>query len=122
MVPVTAASVYVLWHWAFGLGFYFGVSFLIAATLTLLRGHIFTHPFRLFLVAVAVVIGTLIIPSLSGDAWQAFRRGDTLTALVLVVLVLLSWLAKKYLETGQKGVNVPVPARTRRPARPVRRR
>ena len=84
MVPVTVASMYVLWHWAFGLGFYFGVSFLIAATLTLLRGHIFTHPFRLFLVAVAVVIGTLIIPSLSGDAWQAFRRGDTLTALVLV--------------------------------------
>ena len=121
MVPVTVASMYVLWHWAFGLGFYFGVSFLIAATLTLLRGHIFTHPFRLFLVAVAVVIGTLIIPSLSGDAWQAFRRGDTLTALVLVALILLSWLAKKYLETGQKGVSVPVSTRgggrTRRPAR-----
>ena len=58
--------------------------------------------------AVAVVIGTLIMPSLSGDTWQAFRRGDTLTALVLVGLILLSWLAKKYLETGQKGVGIPV--------------
>ena len=117
MVPVTAASMYVLWHWAFGLGFYFGVSFLIAASLTLVRGHIFTHPFRLFLVAVAVVIGTLIIPSLSGDAWQAFRRGDTLTALVLVALILLFWLAKKYLETGQKGVSVPVSRGGRAPRR-----
>ena len=117
MVPVTAASMYVLWHWAFGLGFYFGVSFLTAAALTVLRGHIFTHPLRLFLVAVAVVIGTLIIPSLSGDAWQAFRRGDTLTALALVALILLSWLAKKYLETGQKGVSVPVSRGRRAPRR-----
>ena len=48
------------------------------------------------------------MPSLSGDTWQAFRRGDTLTALVLVGLILLSWLAKKYLETEQKGVGIPV--------------
>ena len=33
-------------------GPYFGVTFLIAAILAILRGHIFTHPFRLVLVAV----------------------------------------------------------------------
>ena len=29
-VPITAASMYVLWNWAFGLGSYFGTSFAIA--------------------------------------------------------------------------------------------
>ena len=91
---------YVLWHWAFGLGHAFGVSFLIAATLAIVRGHIFTHPLRLVLVAVGVVIGTLVIPALSGDAWQAFRRGDTVAAMILVGAVVLSWLLKRRLETG----------------------
>ena len=92
---------YVLWHWAFGLGLHFGVSFLIAATLAIVRGHIFTHPLRLILVAVAVVIGTLVIPALSGDAWQAFRRGDTVAAMILAGAVALSWLLKRQLETGR---------------------
>ena len=99
---------YVLWHWAFGLGTYFGVSFVVAASLAILRGHVFTHPLRMFLVAVAVVIGSFIIPSLAGDAWSAIRRGDTMTALVLVAVVILFWLLKRYLETGQvKGRKVP---------------
>ena len=48
-LPITAISMYVLWHWAFGLGHAFGVSFLIAACLAIVRGHIFTHPLRLVL-------------------------------------------------------------------------
>ncbi len=107
-VPITAATMYVLWHWAFGLSFYFGVSFVAAASLAILRGHVFTHPLRLVFVAVAVVIGSFVIPSLAGDAWAAFRRGDTVTALALVGMVVLTWLLKRYLETGRiKGRNVP---------------
>ncbi len=114
-VPITAASMYVLWHWAFGLSFYFGVSFTIAASLAILRGHVFTHPFRVLLVAVAVVIGSFVIPSLAGDAWAAFRRGDTITALAILGIVALTWLLKRYLETGRiKGRNVPARRRRRK--------
>ena len=117
-VPITAASMYVLWHWAFGLSFYFGISFVVAASLAILRGHVFTHPFRMILVAVAVVIGSFVIPSLAGDAWTAFRRGDTITALVLVGVVVLFWLLKRYLETGQiKGRKVPPSADAASPGR-----
>lgn len=106
---------YVLWHWAFALGPYFAVSFLITATLSIVRGHIFTHRLRLILVAVGVVIGTLVIPALGGDAWQAFRRGDTVAAIVLAGLVVLAWLAKRQLETGRmKGTRVGVPRSRRR--------
>lgn len=116
--PITAATMYVLWQWAFGLSFYFGVSFVAAASLAILRGHVFTHPFRVLLVAVAVVIGSFVIPSLAGDAWEAFRRGDTITALVLLGIVVLTWLLKRYLETGKiKGRNVPSRRRSRRKAR-----
>lgn len=108
---------YVLWQWAFGLSFYFGISFVTAASLAVLRGHVFTHPFRMVLVAIAVVIGSFVIPSLAGDAWTAFRRGDTITALALLGVVVLFWLLKRYLETGQiKGRKVP-PRRRRRKAR-----
>ena len=91
------------------------VSFLIAATLSIVRGHIFTHRLRLILVAVGVVIGTLVIPALGGDAWQAFRRGDTVVAIVLAGLVVLAWLAKRQLETGRmKVTRVGVPRSRRR--------
>ena len=116
-IPIAAITMYVMWHWAFALGPYFAVSFLIAATLSIVRGHVFTHRLRLVLVAVAVVIGTLVIPSLGGDAWQAFRRGDIVAAIVLGVLVVLAWLAKRQLETGRmKVTRVGVP-RSRRRAR-----
>ena len=108
---------YVLWHWAFGLGLHFGVSFLIAACLAIVRGHIFTHPLRLVLVAVGVVIGTLVIPALSGDAWQAFRRGDTVAAMILVGATVLSWLLKRRLETGRRVVGVRPLGRRRRSRR-----
>ena len=108
---------YVLWHWAFGLGPAFGVSFLVGATLAIVRGHIFTHPLRLVLVAVAVVIGTLVIPPLSGDAWRAFQRGDTVAALILVGAVALSWLLKRRLETGRRVVGVRSGGRRRRSRR-----
>ena len=117
-VPITAATMYVLWQWAFGLSFYFGVSFVAAASLAILRGHVFTHPFRVLLVAVAVVIGSFVIPSLAGDAWEAFRRGDTITALALLGIVVMTWLLKRYLETGKiKDRNVPARRRGRRKAR-----
>ena len=103
---VATISMYVLWHWAFSLGPAFGTSFLVAATLAIARGHIFTHPLRLVLVAVAVVIGTLVIPALSGDAWRAFQRGDTVAALALAGAVVLSWLVKRRLETGRKVIAV----------------
>ena len=113
-IPITTATMYVLWQWAFGLSFYFGVSFVVAASLAVLRGHVFTHPFRMVLVAVAVVIGSFVLPSLATDAWTAFRRGDTITALVLVGVVVLFWLLKRYLETGQvKGRKVPRRRRSR---------
>lgn len=115
-VPITAASMYVLWQWAFGLSPHFGVSFAVAASLAILRGHVFTHPLRVLLVAVAVVIGSFVIPSLAGDAWEAFRRGDTITALAILAVVALTWLLKRYLETGQiKGRNVPPRRRRRKP-------
>ena len=116
-IPITAITMYVMWHWAFALGPYFAVSFLIAATLSIARGHVFTHRLRLILVAVAVVIGTLVIPALGGDAWEAFRRGDTVAAIVLGGLVVLAWLGKRQLETGRmKVTRVGVP-RSRRSAR-----
>ena len=83
------------------MGTYFGISFLVAASLSILRGHVFTHPFRMILVAVAVVIGSLIIPGIGVDAWQALQGGDTLTALLLVGIVLLLWLLKRRLESGR---------------------
>lgn len=117
-IPITALTLYVLWHWAFALGPYFAVSFLIAAALSIVRGHVFTHRLRLILVAVAVVIGTLVIPALGGDAWQAFRRGDTVAAIVLAGLVVLAWLAKRQLETGRmKVTRVGVPKSRRRARR-----
>ena len=120
-VPITVASVYVLWHWAFGLSFAFGVSFATAAAFAILRGHVFTHPFRMILVAIAVVIGFFVIRSLTGDAWDAFRRGDVITALILLAVVVLFWLLKRYLETGQiKGSEVP--RRRRRKVRSASRR
>ena len=105
---------YVLWHWAFSLGAAFGISFLIAASLAIVRGHIFTHPLRLVLVAVAVVIGTLVIPPLGGDAWRAFQRGDTVAALVLAGAVVVAWLLKRRLETGRRVVGVRTSGRRRR--------
>ena len=114
-VTMTVISMYVLWHWAFGLGTAFGVSFLVAATLAIARGHIFTHPLRLVLVAVAVVIGTLVIPSLSGDAWRAFQRGDIAAAAVLAGAVALAWLLKRRLETGRSVTGVGTRRRRRKP-------
>ena len=116
-LPVTAVSMYVLWHWAFSLGPAFGYSFLVAAILAIVRGHIFTHPLRLVLVAVAVVIGTLVIRPLGGDAWQAFRRGDTVAALILVGAIVLAWLLKRRLETGRRVVGVGAPRGRRRSRR-----
>ena len=117
-IPITAISMYALWHWAFAAGTYFGVSFVIAATLAILRGHILTHPFRLLLVAVAVVIATLFIRPLGEDAWQAFRRGDTLTAAVLVGLVVVAWLSKRQLETGRmRAISIGVFRQKRRARR-----
>ena len=114
-IPITAITMYVLWHWAFALSPYFAASFLIAATLSIVRGHIFTHILRLILVAVAAVIGTLVIPALGGDAWQAFRRGDTVAAGILAGLVVLAWLAKRQLETGRmKVTRVGAPRQRRR--------
>ena len=100
-ILITAISMYALWQWAFGQGFLFGLSFLVAAILAILRGHIFTHPFRLILVAVAVVIGSLVIPGLRGDAWQAIRGGDVIGAVVIVVIGIFLWRWKKEMETGQ---------------------
>ena len=117
-LPITVASMYVLWHWSFGLGFLFGLSFLTAAVLAILRGHIFTHPLRMVLVAIAVVIGSLVIPSLGGDAWNALRGGDTITAACLVGFVILFWLFKRQLETRRmRGVKVAAPRRQRKSRR-----
>lgn len=99
-------------------GLLLGGTFLIAAILAILRGHIFTHPFRLVLVAVAVVIATLFIRPLGEDAWQAFSRGDTLTAAVLVGLVVVAWLSKRQLETGRmRAINIGVFRRKRKARR-----
>ena len=109
---------YVLWHWAFAVGPYFGASFAIAATLAILRGHIFTHPFRLVLVAIASVIATRFIRPLGEDAWQAFRRGDTLLAASLAALIVAGWLFKRQLETGRMSVvGTGLLRRKRRPLR-----
>ena len=100
-IPITAIGMYALWPWAFGQGFLFGLSFLTGAILAILRGHIFTHPFRLILVAVAVVIGSLVIPGLRGDAWQALRGGDVVGAVAIVGVGFLLWRLKGQMETGQ---------------------
>ena len=100
-ILITAVSMYILWQWAFGQGFLFGLSFLTAAILAILRGHIFTHPYRLILVAVAVVIGSLVIPGLRGDAWQAIRGGDVIDAVAIVAVVIMLWRLKRQMETGQ---------------------
>jgi len=100
-VPISAISFYVLWGWAFGIGTYFGISFAVAASLSILRGHVFTHPFRMVLVAAAVVVGSLLIPGIGVDAWEALQGGDTAAALGLVMLALLMWLLKRKLESGK---------------------
>ncbi len=116
-ILITAISMYALWQWAFGQGFLFGLSFLMAATLAILRGHIFTHPFRLILVAVAVVIGSLVIPGLRGDAWQALRGGDVIGAVVIVGIGILLWRWKKQMETGQLDYDRPRASKRRRHSR-----
>ncbi len=114
---ITAISIYALRQWAFGQGFLFGLSFLMAATLAILRGHIFTHPFRLILVAVAVVIGSLVIPGLRGDAWQALRGGNVIGAVVIVGVGILLWRWKKQMETGQMDYDRPQASKRRRHSR-----
>lgn len=116
IIPITAISMYVLWDWAFGLGRYFGISFAVAATLSILRGHIFTHPFRLILVALAVVIGSLIIPGIGVDAWHALRGGDTFAAGLLTAIVVALWLIKKKLESGKSRTRWARRTRSRRRA------
>ena len=117
-IAFTGSSLYVLLNVAFGLGFYIGLSFLIASTLAIVRGHIFTHPLRIFLVAIAVVIGTLVIPGLGRDAWEALRGGDTIAAAALAGLVVLLWLLKRQLETGRmKSVGIRASRRRRRSRR-----
>ena len=91
---------YVLWQWAFAQGFVFGLSFLTLVVLTISRGHIFTHPIRLILVAVAVLIGSAIIPGLGKDAWHALRGGDVVGAVIIVGIIILFWRLKKQMETG----------------------
>lgn len=64
-----------------------------------------THPFRMFLVAAAVVIGSLIVPGIGMDAWQALKGGDAVTAITLAVVVVLLWLIKRRLESGRSKAN-----------------
>ena len=98
---ITVISLYGLVHWAFAQGPLFGVSFVIAASLAILRGFISTHPFHLFFVAIAVVISTLVIPDLRGDAWSAFRQGDVSAALIILAVIILLWLSKRQMEAGE---------------------
>ena len=103
ILVITILSMYALCQWAFDQGVMFGLSFLVAAILSTLRGHVFTHPLRLFLVAIATVIGALVIPDLRGDAWQALWQGDTLTAASLAGASIFFWQWKRQLETGSMG-------------------
>ena len=100
---VTALSMYGLWHWAFGQGLMFGASFVTAAILAILRGHIFSHPFYLFLLAIAVVIGKLVIPDLREDAWKALWQGDILGAAAIGFVGILFWQLKRQYESGRVG-------------------
>ncbi len=116
-ILITAIIMYALWQWAFGQGFLFGLSFLTAAILAILRGDIFTHPFRLILVAVAVVIGSLVIPGLRGDAWQALRGGDVIGAVAIVGVGILLWRLKRQMETGQMDYDRSRPSKRGRSSR-----
>ena len=113
----TALSMYVLWHWAFGQSFMFGIFFTGAAILATLRGHILTHPLYLLLLALAVVIGSLVIPDIREDAWQALRRGDVMGAVVLMGVVLFLGRWKEQLQTGQVGNYGTKPYKRRRRSR-----
>ena len=53
----------------------------------------------------AVVIGSLIIPGIGVDAWQALRGGDTVTAICFVGIIVLLWLLKGRLESGRARAN-----------------
>lgn len=101
MIIIAALSMYGLWYWAFGQGFMFGVSFVTAAILAVVRGHIFAHPFQLFLLAIAVVIGKLVIPDLLEDAWEALLQGEVLVAAAIAFVGILFWRLKKQYESGQ---------------------
>ena len=96
---IAAISMYALWYWAFDQGLWFGVAFVIAASLSITRDHIFTHPYRLALVAVATVIGSQVIPGLRGDAWELFRGGKIIPAAIISAIVLGLWLFSRQLGT-----------------------
>ena len=97
----SAFTLYAFWEWAFDQGILFGLSYLSTCAVAILRGHIFTHPFRLILVAVALSIGFNIMPDLREYAWHAFHTGDLIGAAVIVGIIIFIWRSKKELETKE---------------------
>ena len=123
-VPITTATMYVLWQWAFGLSFYFGVSFVAAASLAILRGHVFHPPIPHGAGGGRGGHRFLRHTQPSGRRVGGFPAGATrLLRWRCWGIVVLTWLLKRYLETGQiKGRNVPRRRRRGRSGSKGRRR
>ncbi len=92
---------YGLRAWAFDQGVLFGVAFVMAAVLAILRGHIFTHPLQLVGVGVATVIAVQVIPDLRSAGLSALLRGEVIAGVVILAVMLRLRLLKQDIETGE---------------------
>ena len=95
---VTGVGLYLLHFWAeqHGLTTYFWMS----VTPFILTGRFFIQPMGVFLVAVVVVLGRIVIPAQFGDAQEAWRAGDIASAVVILAIIAGVWWWSRYLSGG----------------------
>ena len=100
-ILITALTIYGLWQSTYAAGgLRLGLSFAFAAFLAIVNGYILTHPLRCFLVAIAVMMGSLGISAIMEDGRRAIASGDFSVLVILPVPAYLLWRFQKYLETG----------------------
>ncbi len=103
--------------WAFEQNLMFGISFMFASCVAVLRAYILNHPLVLILVGVSVTIGNMLLPQLRGEAWQALNEGQIAVAIVLVIAYLYFDQIRRGLARGQIDFDLSHARRRRRTAR-----
>ena len=97
---VSALLMTILPVWAFQEGFWFGVSFLVAVTFSVVEGHMLTHPARVLLIAIGVSLGSALIPELRNEGWEALAQGNIVAAFLVGGIGVYLWKVRQNLETA----------------------
>lgn len=99
---VTGFGLYGLRFWAEQQGL--TIPFWMAVTPFILTGRFFIQPMGVFLVAVAVVLGRVVIPDYFGDAQEAWRAGDIASVAVILAIIVAVWWWSRHLSGGMVDV------------------